>query len=80
VTWMAPRSPRSATPAGRTTFGAAFLYGAQPEGNPYNSGLIIDDAASCVLLPQAAPWTPVEPWEPGDLGIPYVRTKCSKSP
>jgi formamidase len=42
-----------------------------PKGNPYNTGLIIDDEGQLVLYYRKLhPWVPVEPWEPGDLGIP----------
>ncbi|MHB8921056.1 MAG: formamidase [Halothiobacillus sp.] len=42
-----------------------------PEGNPYNTGLIIDDHGEIRLkYRKLHPWVPVEPWEPGDLGIP----------
>jgi formamidase len=42
-----------------------------PEGNPYNSGLIIDaDGEIRLYYRKLHPWVPVEPWEPGDLGIP----------
>jgi formamidase len=42
-----------------------------PHGNPYNSGVIIDDAGELKLYyRKMRPWTPVEPWEPGDIGIP----------
>ena len=42
-----------------------------PGGNPYNSGLIIDDAGALKLYYRKMhPWIPVEPWEPGDIGIP----------
>ena len=44
-----------------------------PNGNPYNTGIIIDDQGEIeALLPQAAPWVPVEPWEPGNIGIPVI--------
>lgn len=40
-------------------------------GNPYNTGLIIDDSGEVKLFYRKLhPWVPVEPWEPGDLGIP----------
>src|SRR5262249_22290865 len=40
-------------------------------GNPYNSGIIIDDRRELKLYYRKLhPWVPVEPWEPGDLGIP----------
>lgn len=42
-----------------------------PNGNPYNTGLIIDDQGEIKLnYRKLHPWVPVEPWEPGDLGIP----------
>ncbi|MDB5569485.1 MAG: Nitrilase/cyanide hydratase and apolipoprotein N-acyltransferase, partial [Hyphomicrobiales bacterium] len=42
-----------------------------PNGNPYNTGLIIDDQGDLRLYYRKMhPWVPVEPWEPGDLGIP----------
>jgi len=42
-----------------------------PRGNPYNTGLIIDDRGEVKLVYRKLhPWVPVEPWEPGDLGIP----------
>jgi len=41
------------------------------KGNPYNSGLIIDDRGQIQLYYRKLhPWVPVEPWEPGNLGIP----------
>ena len=40
-------------------------------GNPYNSGLIIDDEGRIQLYYRKLhPWVPVEPWEPGNLGVP----------
>src|ERR1700681_1615904 len=42
-----------------------------PDGNPFNSGLIIDyQGAIKLYYRKLHPWVPVEPWEPGDLGIP----------
>lgn len=42
-----------------------------PNGNPFNSGLIIDDSGSIRLYYRKLhPWVPVEPWEPGNLGVP----------
>jgi predicted amidohydrolase len=44
-----------------------------PEGNPYNVGLIIDDTGELRLYYRKLhPWVPVEPWEPGNLGIPVI--------
>ncbi|MBO1924843.1 formamidase [Thiomicrorhabdus sp. 6S3-12] len=42
-----------------------------PQGNPYNTGIIIDDQGEIQLFYRKLhPWVPVEPWEPGDMGIP----------
>jgi formamidase len=42
-----------------------------PDGNPYNSGIVIDDSGEQKLYYRKMhPWVPVEPWEPGNLGIP----------
>lgn len=44
-----------------------------PDGNPYNSGLVIDDMGELKLYYRKLhPWIPVEPWEPGDIGIPVI--------
>ncbi len=44
-----------------------------PKGNPYNSGIIIDDKGELRLYYRKLhPWVPVEPWEPGDVGIPVI--------
>ena len=44
-----------------------------PGGNPYNSGIIVDDKGNLKLYYRKLhPWVPVEPWEPGDLGIPVI--------
>ncbi len=44
-----------------------------PGGNPYNVGIIIDDQGVVQLYYRKLhPWVPVEPWEPGDLGIPVI--------
>jgi formamidase len=40
-------------------------------GNPFNSGVILDDTGGLRLYYRKLhPWVPVEPWEPGDIGIP----------
>jgi len=42
-----------------------------PEGMPYNTGLVIDDGGEVqIFYRKLHPWVPVEPWEPGDLGVP----------
>jgi formamidase len=44
-----------------------------PGGNPYNVGLVIDDTGELKLYYRKLhPWVPVEPWEPGNLGIPVI--------
>lgn len=44
-----------------------------PGGNPWNTGLVIDDHGEIRLYYRKLhPWVPVEPWEPGDLGIPVI--------
>jgi formamidase len=44
-----------------------------PDGNPYNVGIIIDDLGEVRLYYRKLhPWVPVEPWEPGNLGIPVI--------
>ena len=52
-------------------WGCFSLMEFNPHGNPYNSGVIIDDRGELKLYYRKMhPWTPVEPWEPGDIGIP----------
>ena len=52
-------------------WGCFSLMEHNPHGNPYNSGIIIDAAGELRLYYRKMhPWTPVEPWEPGNLGIP----------
>lgn len=52
-------------------WGCFSIMERNPHGNPYNSGLIIDDRGEIKLYYRKLhPWVPVEPWEPGDLGIP----------
>ena len=44
-----------------------------PAGNPWNTGVVIDDAGDVQLYYRKLhPWVPVEPWEPGDLGVPVI--------
>lgn len=52
-------------------WGCFSIMEANPGGNPFNSGLIVDDQGEIQLYYRKLhPWVPVEPWEPGDLGIP----------
>jgi formamidase len=52
-------------------WGCFSIMEANPDGNPYNSGLVFDDRGALKLYYRKLhPWVPVEPWEPGDLGIP----------
>jgi formamidase len=52
-------------------WGCFSIMEANPAGNPYNTGFIVDDAGEVRLYYRKLhPWVPVEPWEPGDLGIP----------
>ena len=52
-------------------WGCFSLMEINPGRNPYNSGIIIDDQGEWRLYYRKLhPWVPVEPWEPGDLGIP----------
>ena len=42
-----------------------------PDGNPYNTGIIIDNTGKLQLYYRKMhPWVPLEPWEPGNMGIP----------
>lgn len=44
-----------------------------PNGNPYNTGIVIDDQGAVALYYRKLhPWVPVEAWEPGNLGIPVI--------
>jgi formamidase len=52
-------------------WGCFSIMEANPHGNPFNSGLIVDDLGEIRLYYRKLhPWVPVEPWAPGDLGIP----------
>jgi formamidase len=52
-------------------WGCFSLMERNPQGNPFNSGIIVDDHGAIRLYYRKLhPWVPVEPWEPGDLGIP----------
>ena len=52
-------------------WGCFSIMEANPGGNPYNTGLIIDDQGQVQLYYRKLhPWVPVEPWEPGNMGVP----------
>ena len=52
-------------------WGCFSIMELNPGGYPYNTGLIIDDLDEVRLYYRKMhPWVPVEPWEPGNLGIP----------
>ena len=52
-------------------WGCFSIMELNPGGMPYNSGLIFDDQGDERLYYRKMhPWVPVEPWEPGDVGIP----------
>ena len=54
-------------------WGCFSIMEANPDGNPWNTGLVIDDRGEVRLYYRKLhPWVPVEPWEPGDLGIPVI--------
>lgn len=57
--------------ASQKIWGCFSIMEYNPAGNPYNSGIIIDDKGELRLYYRKMhPWVPVEPWEPGNLGIP----------
>ncbi len=52
-------------------WGCFSIMERNPKGNPYNSGVIIDSSGNLKLYYRKMhPWVPVEPWEPGNIGIP----------
>ena len=54
-------------------WGCFSIMERNPGGYPYNAGIIIDDQGALKLYYRKMhPWVPVEPWEPGDLGIPVI--------
>jgi formamidase len=54
-------------------WGCFSIMEKNPQGHPYNTGLIIDDQGQLKLYYRKFhPWVPVEPWEPGNMGIPVI--------
>jgi len=54
-------------------WGCFSIMERNPGGYPYNSGIVIDAEGELKLYYRKLhPWVPVEPWEPGDLGIPVI--------
>jgi formamidase len=54
-------------------WGCFSIMELNPGGNPWNTGIVIDDKGELRLYYRKLhPWVPVEPWEPGDLGIPVI--------
>jgi formamidase len=54
-------------------WGCFSIMELNPGGMPFNSGLVIDNKGELKLYYRKLhPWVPVEPWEPGDLGIPVI--------
>lgn len=52
-------------------WGCFSIMERNPGGNPYNSGIVIDDQGEIQLYYRKLhPWVPVEPWEPGNVGVP----------
>jgi formamidase len=59
--------------ANNRIWGCFSIMEHNPDGNPWNTGLIFDDTGALQLYYRKLhPWVPVEPWEPGDLGIPVI--------
>ncbi len=56
---------------GRPIWGCFSIMEYNPDGQSLELGLVIDDGGRVKLYYRKLhPWVPVEPWEPGDLGIP----------
>lgn len=54
-------------------WGCFSIMEKNPGGNPYNTGIIIDDQGVLQLYYRKFhPWIPVEAWEPGNMGIPVI--------
>jgi formamidase len=54
-------------------WGCFSIMELNPAGMPFNTGFVIDDRGEVRLYYRKMhPWVPVEPWEPGDVGIPVI--------
>ena len=54
-------------------WGCFSLMEFNPNGNPYNTGIVIDDRGAVKLYYRKLhPWVPVEAWEPGNAGVPVI--------
>ena len=54
-------------------WGCFSIMECNPGAHPFNSGIIIDETGTLRLYYRKMhPWVPVEPWEPGDIGIPVI--------
>ena len=54
-------------------WGCFSLMERNPDGNPWNAGIVIDDRGELRLhYRKLHPWVPVEPWEPGSGGISVI--------
>ena len=54
-------------------WGCFSIMEKNPDGMPWNTGLIINNVGEVKLYYRKMhPWVPVEPWEPGDGGIPVL--------
>lgn len=52
-------------------WGCFSIMERNPGGYPYNTGLVIDNQGEIKInYRKLHPWVPVEPWEPGNFGIP----------
>ncbi|MDQ2761607.1 MAG: formamidase [Actinomycetota bacterium] len=57
--------------ARHSIWGCFSLMERNPHGSPYNTGIVIDALGEIRLTYRKLhPWVPVEPWEPGNLGVP----------
>lgn len=57
--------------ADASVWGCFSVMERNPGGAPFNTGIIVDDAGTVQLVYRKLhPWVPLEPWAPGDLGVP----------